>query len=180
MFGIVIVNAIRSRGVDSPQLITRYAIIAGLIAGVGLALVYISLFRLGAGSHEIAAGASNGAAVLHAYVQHTFGSLGSGFLAVLIALACLVTAVGLTCACAEYFSQVLPLSYRMLVGAAGWLLAGGVEPGPDQADRVLDPGADGNLPALHRAGGAEFLRQPVELPRLASWPRSWRCRCCSA
>ena len=115
VFGIVIVNAIRSRGVDSPQLITRYAIIAGLIAGVGLALVYISLFRLGAGSHEIAAGATNGAAVLHAYVQHTFGSLGSGFLAVLIALACLVTAVGLTCACAEYFSRVLPLSYRTLV-----------------------------------------------------------------
>lgn len=115
VFGIVIVNAIRSRGVESPKLITRYAIIAGLIAGVGLALVYISLFRLGSDSHAIAAGASNGAAVLHAYVQHTFGSLGSGFLAVLIALACLVTAVGLTCACAEYFSQVLPLSYRALV-----------------------------------------------------------------
>lgn len=115
VFGIVIVNAIRSRGVESPRLITRYAIIAGLIAGVGLALVYISLFRLGAGSHAVAAGASNGAAVLHAYVQHTFGSLGSGFLAVLISLACLVTAVGLTCACAEYFSRVLPLSYKTLV-----------------------------------------------------------------
>ncbi|MFP3514915.1 branched-chain amino acid transport system II carrier protein [Pseudomonas sp. SIMBA_077] len=115
VFGIVIVNAIRSRGVESPKLITRYAIIAGLIAGVGLALVYISLFRLGSGSHEVAAGATNGAAVLHAYVQHTFGSLGSGFLAVLIALACLVTAVGLTCACAEYFSKILPLSYKTLV-----------------------------------------------------------------
>jgi branched-chain amino acid:cation transporter, LIVCS family len=34
---------------------------------------------------------------------------------VLIALACLVTAVGLTCACAEYFSTVLPLSYKTLV-----------------------------------------------------------------
>lgn len=115
VFGIVIVNAIRSRGVESPRLITRYAIIAGLIAGLGLALVYISLFRLGSGSHAVAAGASNGAAVLHAYVQHTFGSLGSGFLAVLISLACLVTAVGLTCACAEYFSRVLPLSYKALV-----------------------------------------------------------------
>jgi LIVCS family branched-chain amino acid:cation transporter len=115
VFGIVIVNAIRSRGVVSPQLITRYAIIAGLIAGLGLALVYISLFRLGSGSHEVAAGATNGAAVLHAYVQHTFGSLGSGFLAVLISLACLVTAVGLTCACAEYFSRILPLSYKTLV-----------------------------------------------------------------
>jgi LIVCS family branched-chain amino acid:cation transporter len=101
--------------VQSPRLITRYAVIAGLIAGVGLALVYISLFRLGSGSHDIAAGATNGAAVLHAYVQHTFGSLGSGFLAVLIALACLVTAVGLTCACAEYFCRILPLSYRSLV-----------------------------------------------------------------
>src|SRR6195952_3222344 len=115
VFGIVIVNAIRSRGVESPRLITRYAIIAGLIAGVGLALVYISLFRLGSGSHAAAAGAANGAAVLHAYVQHTFGTLGSGFLAVLISLACLVTAVGLTCACAEYFSRVLPLSYKTLV-----------------------------------------------------------------
>lgn len=115
VFGIVIVNAIRSRGVDSPQLITRYAVMAGLIAGLGLALVYICLFRLGAGSHAIAAGASNGAVVLHAYVQHTFGSLGSGFLAVLISLACLVTAVGLTCACAEYFSNVVPLSYKTLV-----------------------------------------------------------------
>jgi LIVCS family branched-chain amino acid:cation transporter len=115
VFGIVIVNAIRSRGVESPRLITRYAIIAGLIAGLGLALVYVSLFRLGSGSHAVAAGASNGAAVLHAYVQHTFGSLGSGFLAVLISLACMVTAVGLTCACAEYFSRVLPLSYKTLV-----------------------------------------------------------------
>ncbi|WP_191485181.1 branched-chain amino acid transport system II carrier protein [Pseudomonas sp. FEN] len=115
VFGIVIVNAIRSRGVDSPRLITRYAIMAGLIAGVGLALVYISLFRLGSGSHEVAVGASNGAAVLHGYVQHTFGSLGSGFLAVLISLACLVTAVGVTCACAEYFCRVLPLSYKSLV-----------------------------------------------------------------
>ncbi|MDD1964923.1 branched-chain amino acid transport system II carrier protein [Pseudomonas sp. NPDC090203] len=115
VFGIVIVNAIRSRGVESPRLITRYAVIAGLIAGVGLALVYVSLFRLGSGSHAIAADASNGAAVLHAYVQHTFGTLGSGFLAILISLACLVTAVGLTCACAEYFSRLLPLSYKALV-----------------------------------------------------------------
>lgn len=115
VFGIVIVNAIRSRGIESPVLITRYAIIAGLIAGLGLALVYVSLFRLGAGSHAIAAGATNGAMVLHAYVQHTFGSLGSSFLAVLISLACMVTAVGLTCACAEYFSRVLPLSYKALV-----------------------------------------------------------------
>ena len=115
VFGIIIVNAIRSRGVESPKLITRYAIIAGLIAGLGLALVYTSLFRLGSGSYDIASSKGTGASVLHAYVQHTFGSLGSGFLAVLISLACLVTAVGLTCACSEYFSRILPLSQKTLV-----------------------------------------------------------------
>lgn len=115
VFGIVIVNAIRSKGVDSPRLITRYAIIAGLSAGLGLALVYMSLFRLGASSHEIAGSASNGAAVLHAYVQTVFGDVGSAFFAILMFLACLVTAVGLTCACADYFSGILPISYRRLV-----------------------------------------------------------------
>ena len=44
-------------------------------------------------------------------------------LAVLIALACLVTAVGLTCACAEYFSTVLPLSF-FLYGVGVVMLAG--------------------------------------------------------
>lgn len=115
VFGIVIVNAIRSRGIEAPRLITRYAVIAALIAGAGLVLVYVSLFRLGANSHAIAAGATNGAQVLHAYVQVTFGSLGSTFLAVLIALACLVTAVGLTCACADYFARLLGAPYRLLV-----------------------------------------------------------------
>lgn len=57
----------------------------------------------------------DGAAILHAYVQHTFGDLGSVFMAVLMFIACLVTAVGMTCACADFFSRYLPLSYRTLV-----------------------------------------------------------------
>lgn len=116
VFGIVIVNAIRSRGVSDPKLITHYASIAGLIAGAGLTLVYISLFKLGLGSHDIAPHAGNGAVILHAYVAHAFGPIGSSFLALLISLACMVTAVGLTCACAEYFQQFSTrLTYRRLV-----------------------------------------------------------------
>lgn len=61
VFGIVIIQAIQSRGVTDSKLITKYAIIASLIAGVGLTLVYISLFKLGLGSHEVAANADNGA-----------------------------------------------------------------------------------------------------------------------
>ncbi|MCB5324469.1 branched-chain amino acid transport system II carrier protein [Yersinia intermedia] len=119
VFGIVIVNAARSRGVVSTGLLTRYTIWAGLIAGVGLTLVYLSLFKLGSGSGSLTPDAQNGAVVLHAYVQHTFGGLGSLFLAALIFIACMVTAVGLTCACAEFFAQYLPLSYRALVFILG-------------------------------------------------------------
>lgn len=115
VFGIVIVNAARSRGVNSPALLTRYAILAGLIAGVGLTAVYITLFKLGSGSSLLLPSAQNGAEILHAYVQYTFGNAGSGFLSILIFVACMVTAVGLTCACAEFFSEHLPLSYRTLV-----------------------------------------------------------------
>lgn len=119
VFGIVIVNAARSRGVTDATLLTRYTIWAGLIAGVGLTLVYLSLFKLGSVSGELIPNAQNGAEILHAYVQHTFGSMGSGFLALLIFIACMVTAVGLTCACAGFFSQYLPFSYRMLVLVLG-------------------------------------------------------------
>ncbi|MEI2266527.1 branched-chain amino acid transport system II carrier protein [Erwinia sp. CGal63] len=119
VFGIVIVNAARSRGVSEDGLLTRYTIIAGLIAGVGLTLVYLALFKLGSDSASIVDQNANGAAILHAYVQHTFGNLGSLFLAALIFVACMVTAVGLTCACAEFFQQYLPLSYRQLVFILG-------------------------------------------------------------
>ncbi|ARJ40894.1 branched-chain amino acid transport system II carrier protein [Pantoea alhagi] len=119
VFGIVIVNAARSRGVDDARLLTRYTILAGLIAGVGLTLVYLSLFQLGSGSGTLADQNANGAAILHAYVQHTFGGMGSFFLAALIFIACMVTAVGLTCACAEFFAQYLPFSYKTLVFILG-------------------------------------------------------------
>ena len=115
VFGIVIIQAIQSRGVTDSKLITKYAIIASLIAGVGLTLVYLSLFKLGLGSHEVAANAANGAVILHAYVQHAFGDYGSLFLAGLIFLACMVTAIGLTCACAEYFHELTGISYKLLV-----------------------------------------------------------------
>ena len=115
VFGIVIATAIRDRGVTDPALVTRYSMIAGVIAAVGLSLVYLALFYLGATSQGIAAGAENGVQILTTYVQHTFGTPGSLLLAVVITLACLTTAVGLTTACGEFFSALLPVSYRAVV-----------------------------------------------------------------
>jgi LIVCS family branched-chain amino acid:cation transporter len=119
VFGIVIATAIRDQGISDGRLITRYSVIAGLIAAVGLSLVYLALFYLGATSQGIAGEAQNGVQILTAYVQHTFGTAGSLLLAVVITLACLTTAVGLLTACGEFFSKLLPVSYRSVVIALG-------------------------------------------------------------
>ncbi|MCY1287316.1 Branched-chain amino acid transport system 2 carrier protein [compost metagenome] len=115
VFGIVIATAIRDRGVTEPSLITRYSVIAGIIAAVGLSLVYLSLFYLGATSQGLAGEAQNGGQILTAYVQHTFGSAGSVLLAVVITLACLTTGVGLMAACGEFFSDLLKIPYKLVV-----------------------------------------------------------------
>ncbi|MBS7660730.1 branched-chain amino acid transport system II carrier protein [Pseudomonas lalucatii] len=119
VFGIVIATAIRDRGVSERGLITRYSVIAGLIAALGLSLVYLALFYLGATSQDIAGDAQNGVQILTAYVQHSFGTTGSLLLALVITLACLTTAVGLLTACGEFFSGLLPVSYRAVVVAFG-------------------------------------------------------------
>lgn len=119
VFGLVIVNSIRSRDVTSPKLITRYAIYSGGIAGLMLVLLYISLFRLGTASTEIAKGATNGADVLSAYVNFSYGAYGNVLLAVIITIACLVTAIGLTCSGSSYFSSLTGIGYRPLV----WIFA---------------------------------------------------------
>ena len=115
VFGIVIVNAARSRGVTESRLLTRYTIWAGLMAGIGLTLLYLALFRLGSDSATLVDQSANGAAILHAYVQHTFGGAGSFLLAALIFIACMVTAVGLTCACGGFSMVVSNLGLSHLI-----------------------------------------------------------------
>ncbi|MET4820157.1 branched-chain amino acid transport system II carrier protein [Endozoicomonas lisbonensis] len=88
----------------------------GFIAAIGLALVYVSLFYLGATSREIAPNPDNGGQILSLYVDVLYGSLGKILLAAVVALACLTTAIGCITAAAEYFDDVFkPLSYRPLV-----------------------------------------------------------------
>lgn len=117
VFGVVIATAIRDRGVTMPNLVTRYSIIAVIIAATALALVYLALFYLGATSWQIAGDASNGGQILTAYVQHTFGNPGLLLLAAVIILACLTTGVGLLTACGEFFSELLRVSYTKVVWA---------------------------------------------------------------
>lgn len=112
MFGMLIVDVIRKKGITDEKATCTYLIYAGVIAAAGLAFVYISLFYLGATSSAVAAGADNGGAILAVYVQALFGPVGQMILSTIVLLACLTTAIGLISACSDYFSSLTKLSYE--------------------------------------------------------------------
>ncbi len=115
-FGIVIITALRQRGVTDKNEMTRHTITAGIIATFGLASVYVTLAYLGATSHSIAPGAEDGTDILTAYISDMYGTTGSVLLAISITLACLTTSIGLMTACGEYFNEQFPkISYRGFV-----------------------------------------------------------------
>ncbi|MFA5678854.1 MAG: branched-chain amino acid transport system II carrier protein [Pseudomonas sp.] len=115
VFGVVIARAIRDRQVQETHIVTRYTIVAAVIAAIGLALVYLALFQLGATSGSLVEPGANGGQILAAFVQYRFGSFGSILLAMVITLACLTTAVGLISACGAFFSREFPVTYAQVV-----------------------------------------------------------------
>ncbi|NAW67065.1 branched-chain amino acid transport system II carrier protein [Photobacterium halotolerans] len=112
MFGMLIVDVIRNKGIKDDKATCKYLMMAGVIAAAGLAFVYISLFYLGATSAAVAEGAANGGAILAGYVLALFGPVGQYILSAIVMLACLTTAIGLISACSDYFSSLTRLSYE--------------------------------------------------------------------
>lgn len=166
VFGVVIAASIRSRGVMGLGAINRHSTQAGLIAASGLTLVYLSLFYLGAGSHEIAGEASNGGQVLALYVNFAFGKGGNLLLAVVIGLACLTTATGLLVACGEYFQQTFGWRYRRslaLLVLFSWAVS---NQGLTQLIHVTGPVLTGLYPLAIVLVGLSFLRGCWHRPTL--------------
>ncbi|WP_299493003.1 branched-chain amino acid transport system II carrier protein [uncultured Shewanella sp.] len=116
IFGILIIDILRKKGIESPRAQTQYLVRAAIIAAIGLAFVYISLFYLGATAGDLALNVTNGGQILTNYVVREFGSFGLVLLSSVVTLACLTTAVGLLSACSEFFNETFPvISYRIFV-----------------------------------------------------------------
>lgn len=115
-FGWILTAAIKNLGVKYQRGIALYTLTSGLMATVGMALVYSALLYLGATSTVIAPHAANGGYILTSYVDTLFGPSGIIMLAVIVTLACLTTCIGVAAAGAEYFHKVQPKnSYRTYV-----------------------------------------------------------------
>lgn len=116
VFGIIVINAIKDKGVTDPKKITKVCTTAGLIAVSCLALIYVSLAYLGATGVSVIGQAANGGVILSKVANVYYGSLGNVVLGLAILFACLTTSIGLVSSCSAFFNQYMPsLSYKTLV-----------------------------------------------------------------
>lgn len=116
VFGIIVINVIRSMGVTSKRGILAATAKTGVVATAFLAIIYVGIAYLGATSTEKLGLFDTGGPVLSEASTHYFGTLGLVLLGVVIILACLTTAIGLMTACGEYFHTLMPkVSYKKFV-----------------------------------------------------------------
>ncbi len=120
-FAILIIDSIRSKNLPSKRDERKTAAFAALIAGAILCFVYGGMAYLGASTGtlwqaEFASGEINQAGLVVNITGALLGNLGVVVLSVIVSLACLTTAIGLTSSAAEYFSELISaLSYRAAV-----------------------------------------------------------------
>ncbi|MGM0878055.1 MAG: branched-chain amino acid transport system II carrier protein [Bacillota bacterium] len=116
VFGIVIISAVKERGIVTRKEMTKVSLKAGIIAAIGLILVYVSLSYIGATSVSTLGYLENGGDILSGTAKTLFGSLGNVVLGLAITFACLTTSVGLVSACGNYLSMVFPkVTYKQVI-----------------------------------------------------------------
>ena len=115
-FGWIIFRAIREMGVDCPKATAKYTLMAAVMYAVAMALVYLSLAYIGSTSANLGSTFGNGGEILTAFTLAHFGTLGSVLLGVVMILACLTTAIGVTTAGSEFYSRTFqPVTYSRSV-----------------------------------------------------------------
>lgn len=104
IFALIVIQNVEAAGIKKESNIIKYTMLAGLMAAIGLAVVYGILAYVGATAGPLGQ-FENGGQLLSAVSRHMFGTAGMLILGVAVLFACLTTAIGLTTACGEYFSE---------------------------------------------------------------------------
>ncbi|MUL17961.1 branched-chain amino acid transport system II carrier protein [Aliivibrio fischeri] len=112
-FGWVIIQTIRSKGIEEKKAISYYTIRIAVIYSVLMSLCYLAMGYLGSTSSEIAPSATNGGEILTRYAAGEFGMLGQILLAAITLMACLTTTIGLTNANSEYYKNTYGVTFKV-------------------------------------------------------------------
>lgn len=113
VFGIIIVNALKDKGITNKGSIMKVCLLATGLAAVVLVVIYTALSFMGASSVSELGYLNNGAEILADVSDHYFGRWGMVFLGLMITVACLTTSVGLITSCSTFFHELMPrISYK--------------------------------------------------------------------
>ena len=113
-FGIVLINAIRGLGVQSPKTISGSTLKSGVLSTILMAAIYCVLTVVGAQSRAVYGISADGGEALFLIGTHYFGTFGGVLLGITVTFACMKTAIGLITSCSTTFVELFPksLSYK--------------------------------------------------------------------
>ena len=162
-FGIVVIDVIRGLGVKEPGQIARGTVKAGIFSSLLMAVIYLLVTLMGAQSRGQFETAPNGGEALAQIADYYFGGAGMLILAVLVTVACLKTAIGLTTSCSETFCAMFPggPGYRTWAVGFCYTLFSDGQPGTGCDHCLCGAGTDVFVPAGNRTGAPHPVREMV-------------------
>ncbi|MDN6113090.1 MAG: branched-chain amino acid transport system II carrier protein, partial [Tetragenococcus halophilus] len=126
-FGILIIEAIKNRGIKEPSTVAVDTIKSGTISIILMGIIYSLLSYMGTMSLGGFSVSENGGVALAQLSQHYLGTYGSIILALIVIVACLKTGIGLITSFSETFSVLFPkgnyMFFTILVSAMACLFA---------------------------------------------------------
>ena len=133
LFATIIINNIKERGYSDRKSLLKINLSAGLIAALGLLLVYGGLLYAGASASQVFPKDISRTALLINICASLWGHTGKVILSLSIAFACMTTAIGLTATAGQFFKKLFhdKVSYEAIVIVVSvfscWLANYGVE-----------------------------------------------------
>lgn len=106
VFASIIIASLMDKGYKDEKIKIKAAITAGIVTVVGMLLVYGGLAFLGATVSSKYGADIDSTALLVAITHGLMGNAGKILLAIMIAMACLTTAIGVTSSCGLFFSRL--------------------------------------------------------------------------
>ena len=141
IFGIIILKSARDKGYTDPKAQARVVAGAGLVAGAALLVVYLGLTCLGVTTSRFFNLSVLRTFLVVSIVRNLMGNAGIVLFSIVVALACVTTAVALVSSAASYFSKLSGgrLRYTWLVVAICLFSAAAANLGLDQIVSIAAP-----------------------------------------
>lgn len=142
-FTSIVIKDFRDKGVKDEKQLVSLTIKSGFFAALALSLVYIGLLYIGSTATSLALGEMSRVDLLVFSVTSLLGNWGKYAMSIVMALACLTTAIGLTSTGADFFYEVFKrkISYKALVFiitiVSGLVSISGVEAIVDVSANIL-------------------------------------------